>query len=115
MPKLKMVSKQNYKLSDSDIVDIQRALARGVRGADLARGYGVTPAAISQIKAGIRRPNGYVVRRSAERMVELTLEEAEALLSHLDACALVLSEGELKSDNDNLAMMLQQRIDGEKK
>lgn len=115
MSKLKMVPKQNYKLSDSDVVDIQRALARGVRAADLARGYGVTPAAISQIKAGVRRPNGYVVRRSNERMVELTLEEAEALLGHLDACLYWMTNRSLERENADLALMLQQRIDGEKK
>ena len=115
MSKLKTVSKQNYKLSDSDVLDIQRALARGARGADLARGYGVTPAAISQIKAGIRRPNGYVVRRADERMVELTLEEAEALLNHLDACQFWMTNHSLERENEDLALMLQQRIYGVKK
>lgn len=112
------VSKQNYKLSDADIVEIQRALASGVRAADLARGYGVTPPVISQIKSGIRRPNGHgerAVEPNVEPNVWLTITEAEALLNHLDACAIALPDGVLKSDNDELAMLLEQRIEGEKK
>lgn len=112
------VSKQNYKLSDADIVEIQRALASGVRAADLARGYGVTPPVISQIKSGIRRPNGHgerVVDQNVEPNVWLTLTEAEALLNHLDACQFWITNHALESENEELAFMLQQRIYGVKK
>lgn len=64
------------KLDDQDIEDIKQALARGERGADLARQYGVTTPVISQIKSGVRKPNG----RPVAKMVCLTIEEAKALL-----------------------------------
>ena len=43
------------KLSDEQVREIRRALARGERGSDLARAWGVHRSTISRIKHGVRR------------------------------------------------------------
>ena len=43
------------KLSDEQVREIRRALARGERGSDLARACGVHRSTISRIKHGVRR------------------------------------------------------------
>lgn len=43
---------QGAKLTDDQVIDILRALDRGVRGKDLADKYGVSQATISKIKKG---------------------------------------------------------------
>ena len=102
------------KLTDAEVIAIREALSRGARAADLARAYGVTPVAIHHIKTGARKPNGTVMR-AVEPNVWLTLEEAEALLNHLDACQFWLTNNSLENENEELALMLQQRICGMKK
>lgn len=102
------------KLTDAEVIAIREALACGFRAADLARAYGVTPVAIHHIKTGARKPNGTAVR-AVEPNVWLSLAEAEALLNHLDACQYWMTNHSLERENEELALMLQRRIDGEKK
>lgn len=107
-------ARRTYKLTDAEVIAIQKDLARGVRASDLAREYGVTPVSIHYIKKGARRPNGTVAQR-VEPNVWLTLEEAEALLNHLDACQFWMTNHSLLGESEELALMLQQRIYGVKK
>ena len=77
------------KLSDADVLNIQKALAQGARVADLARKYGVSQPHISQIKKGERKVSGHPTNG---RAVVLTLADAEAVVAGYKALATIAIE-----------------------
>ena len=77
------------KLSDADVLNIQKALAQGARVADLARKYGVSQPHISQIKKGERKVSGHPTHG---RAVVLTLADAEAVVAGYKALASIALE-----------------------
>lgn len=109
------------KLTNYDAVEIRRALELGMTNRELARLYGVSDTTISQIKGRTRhkcdeplcKPT-YPRRPGTvnQKRVWLTVEEADALLGHLDACQYWLTNRSLEDENEELAMMLERRIKG---
>lgn len=105
------------KLTSKDVVEIRRALAQGVTNRKLSKLYGVSETTISQIKGRTRHLSAELKHlqqtRAASLMgIWLTVEEADALLGHLDACQYWLTNRTLEDENEELAMMLERRIKG---
>ena len=109
------------KLTNNDAVEIRCALELGMTNRELARLYGVSDTTISQIKSGTRHKSDVRIRKPcstrrsgtvSQKKVWLSIDEAEALLCHLDACQYWMSNNSLECENEELALMLQNRIDG---
>lgn len=102
----------SQKLNDQDLEDIKLALANGERGTDLARLYGVTPAVITQIKKGTRKPNGKIV----DKGVFLTLQQAERVRNFMDDVVALYDRGELRitSEAFETIFMFKQKFEAKK-
>lgn len=69
-------------LNDEQVVEIRRLCAQGVRQADVAARFGITPQAVSKIKRGRSRPNlpGAVLEDGRGKLTALQRREVLALL-----------------------------------